>query len=88
MDLMMMVVEMTLISLVGIVVESHESLEGVRSTLNSQHQFRIQIQVRYIKAKRQRCLRKGTLFRFNIVTFAVGMYHWVLACCSIMVKAV
>jgi hypothetical protein len=45
MDLMMMVVEMTLILLVEVVVVSHGSLGEVRSTLNKHHQYRIQIQV-------------------------------------------
>lgn len=45
MDLMMMVGEMTLILLAEVVAVSHGNLEGVRSTLHKQHQFRIQIQV-------------------------------------------
>jgi hypothetical protein len=39
--------------LAEVVVESHESLEEVRSTVNKQHQYRIRIQVRNIKPKRE-----------------------------------
>jgi hypothetical protein len=50
MDLMMMVVEMTLILLAEVVAVSHGNLEAaVRSTLPKHHRFRIQIQVRGTK---------------------------------------
>jgi hypothetical protein len=59
MDLMMMVVEMTLILLVEVAVVSHGSLE-VRSTLNKQHQYRIQIQVGILK-QAERCVENAVL---------------------------